>query len=187
MAHRILDELLQFNREFVDSKGYEEYASDKYPDKKVAILCCMDTRLVTLLPAALGIKNGDAKVIRNAGAVITHQFGSVMRSILIAIYELGVEEVVVIGHDGCGLQHMNSEGILEAALKAGVSQKSLDTLTHAGIDLDAWLTGFNCVEESVKNTVQTIKNHPLMPPGFAVHGLVMNPETGAVRVICRDE
>ena len=60
------------------------------PDKKIAILSCMDTRLTALLPAALGIKNGDVKMIKHAGGVISHPFGSVIRSLLVAIFELGV-------------------------------------------------------------------------------------------------
>ena len=68
----------------------------------------MDTRLTELLPAALGIHNGDVKIIKNAGAVISHPFGSVIRSLLVAIIELGVEEVMVIAHSDCGACHMNS-------------------------------------------------------------------------------
>lgn len=63
----MIDELLKFNREFVKSKGYERFITNKYPDKKIAIVSCMDTRLTELLPAALGIKNGDVKIIKNAG------------------------------------------------------------------------------------------------------------------------
>ena len=83
----------------MENKAYEPYLTSKYPDKKLAILTCMDTRLIELLPAALGLKNGDAKIIKNAGGVITHPYGSVaVRSLLVAIIELGVEEVMVIGH-----------------------------------------------------------------------------------------
>ena len=64
----MLDEILEFNKQFVANKGYEKYITNKYPDKKIAILSCMDTRLTELLPAALGIKNGDVKMIKNAGA-----------------------------------------------------------------------------------------------------------------------
>ena len=64
-------------------------------------MTCMDTRLVELLPATLGLKNGDVKIIKNAGAVISNPFGSVVRSLLIAIFELGVEEIMVIGHTDC--------------------------------------------------------------------------------------
>ena len=87
----MIEDLLSYNEEFVKNKGYEPYQTSKYPDRRLAIVTCMDTRLIELLPAALGIKNGDAKIIKNAGGVITHPFGSVVRSLLIAIYELGVE------------------------------------------------------------------------------------------------
>ena len=60
----MIDELLKFNGSFVESKGYEKYITNKYPDKKIAIVTCMDTRLTELLPAALGIKNGDVKMIK---------------------------------------------------------------------------------------------------------------------------
>lgn len=65
----MIDELLNFNKTFVETKGYEKYITNKYPDKKIAIVTCMDTRLTELLPAALGIKNGDVKIIKNAGGV----------------------------------------------------------------------------------------------------------------------
>lgn len=92
----MIDEIMEYNRKFVENKGYEPYITSKYPDKKLAILTCMDTRLLELLPAALGIKNGDAKIIKNAGGVIVHPYGSVVRSLLVGILELGVEEVMVI-------------------------------------------------------------------------------------------
>ena len=100
----MVEELLAFNTKFVEEKQYEQYATSKYPDKKIAILSCMDTRLTELLPAALGLKNGDVKIIKNAGATITQPFGSAVRSLLIAIYELGVEEILIIGHTDCGVK-----------------------------------------------------------------------------------
>jgi len=71
----MIDELLEFNRSFVENKGYEQYVTTKYPDKKIAIVTCMDTRLVELIPAALGLRNGDVKMIKNAGGTVTHPFG----------------------------------------------------------------------------------------------------------------
>lgn len=56
-----IDEILTHNKTFVEEKGYLKYSTDKYPDKKLAIVSCMDTRLTELLPAALGLKNGDAQ------------------------------------------------------------------------------------------------------------------------------
>ena len=89
----MIEEMLAYNREFVRSKGYEKFQTSKFPDKKIAILTCMDTRLVELLPAALGIRNGDVKLIKNAGGMITGPFDSAVRSLLVGIVELGVEEV----------------------------------------------------------------------------------------------
>ena len=64
----MIEDLLSYNEEFVKNKGYEPYQTSKYPDRRLAIVTCMDTRLIELLPAALGIKNGDAKIIKNAGS-----------------------------------------------------------------------------------------------------------------------
>lgn len=55
----MIDDILEYNRRFVEERGYERYITSKYPDRKIAIVTCMDTRLVELLPAALGVKNGD--------------------------------------------------------------------------------------------------------------------------------
>lgn len=82
----------------------------------------MDTRLTELLPASLGIKNGDVKIIKNAGAIISHPFGSVIRSLMVAIYELGVVEVMIIGHTDCGAKHMNSSEMIEKMKERGIPQ-----------------------------------------------------------------
>ena len=95
----IIEEIIKYNENFVASKGYEKYLTSKYPDKKLAILSCMDTRLTELLPAALGLKNGDAKLIKNAGGLVISPFDSAMRSLLVAIYELGVERTADEGID----------------------------------------------------------------------------------------
>ena len=78
----MIDQIVQYNREFVASKGYEQYRTDKYPDKKLAVLSCMDTRLTELLPAALGLRNGDAKIIKNAGGLVISAFHLTMHCFL---------------------------------------------------------------------------------------------------------
>ena len=113
----MIDQIMEYNKKFVENKGYEPFLTSKYPDKKLAILTCMDTRLIELLPAALGIKNGDAKIIKNAGGTMVHPYGSVVRSLLVGILELGVEEVMVIGHTDCGVQGMDGKEMLPAGVK----------------------------------------------------------------------
>lgn len=178
----MIEEILKHNHEFVASKGYEKYATSKYPDKKIAIVTCMDTRLVELLPAALGIRNGDVKMIKNAGGVITNPFDSTMRSILVAVYELGVNEIMVIGHTGCGVQGMNAEEMLHLMRKRGIDEEHISLMRHCGIDLDKWLHGFDDTAEAVAETVDLIRNHPLVPGDIRVSGYIMDSETGALTI-----
>ena len=174
----MINKILNYNKVFVENKMYERYRTSKFPDKKLAILSCMDTRLTELLPAALGLKNGDAKIIKNAGGVITHPFGSVVRSLLVAIVELGVEEVMVIGHTDCGVQHIDAETILGDLEKRGISMDQVKMLRYSGVDFEKWLCGFDTVEDSVDRTVTMLKEHPLIPKDITVRGFVINTETG---------
>ena len=179
----MIEDILKYNKEFVEKKAYEPYLTSKYPDKKLAILTCMDTRLTELLPAALGIKNGDAKIIKNAGGVITHPYGSVMRSLLVGILELGVEEIMVIGHTDCGVQGMDGHHMLEELVERGVSQEHINVIKSTGTDLEKWLGGFESVEQSVKDTVYALKNHPLMPAGIKITGFIMDSVTGGLEAV----
>ncbi|WEG16312.1 carbonic anhydrase [Alkalihalophilus pseudofirmus] len=179
----ILDTILDYNKSFVETKQYEPFQTTKFPDKKLVILTCMDTRLVELLHRAMDLKNGDAKIIRNAGAVISHPFGSIMRSILVAVYELQADEVVVVGHHGCGMAGLESESILEKAKERGLDVDVVDTLEYSGIDVKGFLTGFSKVEDNVAHSVDVINNHPLFVRQIPVHGLVICPDTGKLDVV----
>ena len=174
----IIEQLLEFNRQFVANRQYEQFVTSKYPDKKLAILSCMDTRLTELLPAALGLKNGDAKIIKNAGGLVISPFDSAMRSLLVAVYELGVEEIMVIAHSNCGACHMNGKLMKDLMVKRGIRQDVINTIGLCGIDLDHWLEGFHDTEDSVRNTVSTIRNHPLIPQGVNLHGYIIDSVTG---------
>ena len=176
----MIDELLKYNKDFVEKKNYEEFISGKFPNKKIAILSCMDTRLTELLPAALGLKNGDVKMIKNAGAIISSPFGSAMRSLIVAIYDLDVEEILVIGHYDCGMQSLDSDAIIDKMKNRGIDEEKIKLVKYCGIDFDVWLHGFESIEESVKATVNLIVNHPLVPKDIAISGLVMDPLTGKV-------
>lgn len=174
----MLEEILEYNKEFVKNKGYEKFITNKYPEKKTAIVSCMDTRLTELLPSALGFKNGDAKIIKNAGGVISHPFGSVMRSLLIGIYELDVREILVIGHTDCGARYTDSSKMIEMMKERGIRQKDIDLIKYYGIDFDSWLGGFKDLDQSIKKSVELIRNHPLVPEEIRVYGLVIDSVTG---------
>lgn len=182
----MIKDILAFNKNFVEQKGYEPFITSKYPDKKIAIVTCMDTRLIELLPAALGLKNGDAKIIKNAGGVIAHPFGSVVRSLLIAIYDLGVSEIYIIGHTDCGVQHMNSHEMLDKMKEHGISSDKIQLAQDFGIDLHRWLSGFDHVETSVLNSVHLLKRHPLIPKDVSIYGFVLDSCSGELLPIDQD-
>jgi carbonic anhydrase len=179
----IVSEIFEHNREFIERKEYEEFLTDQFPNKRLVVLTCMDTRLVELLPRAMGFRNGDVKLVKNAGAIVSHPFGSVMRSIMLAIYELMAEEVIVVGHTGCGMTGLSCQRVLDKAIKRGVSEDVLATLRHSGIDLQKWLTGFEHVEDGVRGSVDVIMQHPLLPRDVMVHGMMIDSQTGELKSI----
>ena len=164
-----IKKILAYNKQFVEEKRYEQYSASKFPNKKLAIVTCMDTRLVELLPAALGL---------------TSPFGSVIRSLLVAIIELGVTDIMVIGHTDCGVQHIDSEMMIHHMKERGITQESIDLMKYCGIDFEKWLAGFDTVEESVRETVDTIRNHPLIPKDINIFGYVIDTQTGELYPVC---
>jgi carbonic anhydrase len=179
----VISEMLDSNRTFVARREYESLRTDRFPNKKLVVLTCMDTRLTELLPRAMNFGQGDVKLIKNAGAIVSHPFGSVMRSVLVAVYELGAEEVLVVGHHDCGMTGLNCARVLDKARHRGIPEQTLAMLGNSGIDLVKWLTGFERVEDGVRQSVDVIRHHPLLPPGVPVHGLIIDPETGKLDLV----
>ena len=173
----MIDSILEYNRQFVESKAYEPFITDKYPEKKLAVLTCMDTRLTELLPKALGLRNGDAKFIKNAGGLILSEKDSAIRSLLVAIYELGVNEVMVVHHSACGACHMSYEEFKPHMLERGVALKVLSEWEEKK-GVEEWLEGFHDTEKSVRKTVAAVVNHPLMPKDVVVRGFIIDSVTG---------
>lgn len=180
---KLLDEILQYNKKFVAEEKYKEFETTKFPNKKLVILTCMDTRLIELLPKAMNVGNGDVKIVKNAGALVTHPFGSIMRSLLVAVYQLKAKEVLVIGHYDCGMSGMKADDVIENMYDRGIKKETIDTLNYSGINVNEWLKGFENVHESVSHSVNVIKNHPLLPNDIPVHGLVIDPKTGKLDLI----
>lgn len=175
-----IDKVLAFNREYVASKSYEQHITDKFPDKKLAVLSCMDTRLSVLLQEALGLRNGDAKIIKNAGAVVPSPWDSALRSLIVAVYELGVTEIMVVAHTCCGACHMSFAHFREEMLKRGIPEAELN---RSDIDLDSWLEGFHDTGMSVRRTVEVISGHPLMPADVTVRGFIIDSVTGGLEEV----
>lgn len=179
----LLNDIITFNKTFVQKKEYEKYATTKFPDKKIVILTCMDARLTELLDKSMNLKNGDAKIIKSAGAVVNHPFGGIMRSLIVAVYQLQADEVFIIGHHDCGMSSINTDEIIDKMVDRGIDRNLFKTLEYSGIDMKQWLHGFQDVTETVRNSVNLVKNHPLMDPKVPIHGLVIDPSTGKLDTI----
>lgn len=171
-----IEEMKRFNHEFVKNKEYKAFETSKYPDQKILILTCMDTRLVELLPKALHLKNGDVKMIKNAGAMITSPTGSIMRSILVSIYLFDVKEILVIGHTECGMCNLDTDIVLSKMKEQGIEVKE---------DLKEWIHGFDSIEGSILDTVELIKTHPLVPKDTTVVGFIIDSHTGELKELKR--
>jgi carbonic anhydrase len=176
----LLDKILAANREFTHPGAFPPLP--KSPQKQLAIFTCMDTRLVEFLEPAMGIKRGEAKVIKNAGNTVIDSNGGVIRSLVAAIFLLGVEEVFVIGHRDCGMAHVNPEDLRERMIKRGISAEAIDSLVP---DLSQWLGAFTCPEENVQTVVSIIRNSPLIPRDVPIHGLIFCPDNGNLMEIVR--
>lgn len=163
MIYLFLEEMLAFNKQFVDGREYEQYKSDSIPRKKMVIFTCMESRLVELLPKALNIHNGDAKMVKNAGAIIRKSFDSIIKSLLVAVYNLQAEQIIVIGHHYCGMSCVNTEALFNKMKEKGISEEIFNAIDYAGIDLHKEFHGFDTVEESINQSVDIIRNHPLLP------------------------
>lgn len=183
MLNNNLKDILDFNQTFLKNKDYKKFVTTKQPERKMVIVSCMDTRLTELLPQAMSIKNGDAKIIKNAGGVIVHPFGSAMRSILVSVYEFDVNEVYIVAHKECGMCNLDTADIIGKMINKGISEETIKILRSSGIDVEKWLHGFSCVEESLKKSISIVREHPLLPKKVAVHGLIIDPKTGELELI----
>ena len=117
----ILENVLEDNKKFVESFEGEEMSH--HAQKKLAILTCMDCRLIDFFEPALGLERGDAKIVRNAGNSIVGE--DAIRSIAAALYNLGAEEVMVVGHTECGMAGADAEALKEKMIARGIKEEDI--------------------------------------------------------------
>lgn len=157
------DELLANNAGYVAS--FDKGSLPLPPAKRVAVLACMDARLD---PArALGLGEGDAHVIRNAGGVATED---ALRSLVISQRLLGTEEIILIHHTGCGMETFTDDAVKEQILE--------DTGIRPSFALEA----FPKAEEDVRQTAARIKASPFVPKKN-IRGFVYEVESGRLREV----
>lgn len=176
----LLESILTANRQFVRPGVFPPLP--KNPKKQFAIFTCMDTRLVDFLEPAMGISRGDAKVIKNAGNTVIDPNGGVIRSLVAAIFMLGVEEVFVIGHRDCGMASVDAAQLKADMVQRGINPDDIDRLVP---DLAQWIGAFSCPEENVGRVVSIIRDCPLIPGDVPIHGLLFCPNDGHLEVVVR--
>jgi carbonic anhydrase len=133
------------------------------PSKRVAIVTCMDARIDPL--RLLGLRVGEAHVIRNAGGIVTDD---ALRSLVISHWELGTQEAVVIGHTSCGMAGFTNDTLRRKIAAVGVDAGELDFLA------------FRDVEESVRESVRRIESSPLLPEPYTAYGFVYDVTNGTL-------
>ena len=158
------DDLLRNAQAYADSFDKGDLASP--PARKVAVLACMDARLDP--NAVLGLQEGDAHVIRNAGGVVTDD---AIRSLAISQRLLGTEEVVLIHHTGCGMLTFNDDEF-KRSIQDEVGIKPTWSAESSG-DL----------EEDVRQSVARIRASPFIPRKRSIRGFVYEVETGRLREV----
>ena len=169
-----LDEKFKFWRNIKFYFPYRELS--RQPKWRVAILTCMDCRIISNI---FGIEEpGDAIIIRTAGALLTVDS---LRSLLIAIYELNVNQVAIVGHTDCGGEMSEDQMrqiISKISERTGIQHEEVLRLLSSS-DPSHALLGFNNVEVQVKKTVKIIQKHPLISPlGVKVVGYVYETSKG---------
>jgi carbonic anhydrase len=152
--------VLRENRRYAET--FDRAALTAAPRSGLAILACMDARLD--VEEALGLRTGDAHIIRNAGGLATDD---AIRSLIVSQERLGTAEVLVIGHTGCGL-----EGVDEDEMRGRLEART-------GRALDLTFGSFPNVEASVRAQVDRLRAHPWIRP-VPIHGLIFDVATGGL-------
>jgi carbonic anhydrase len=157
----VRDEILGANEGY--AAAFDKGDLSAPPGRRFAVVTCMDARLD---PARfLGLEEGDAHVIRNAGGLVTHD---ALRSLVISHHELGTQEVFVIGHEGCGMIGLGNEHMRD---KLGAAAEQVDFL------------GFADLDEAVRGSVQKVQESELLPDSFSATGFVYDVRSGRLRQV----
>ena len=173
----LLREVLDHNARWVAERQGE---LGKAPQKKAVIFTCMDTRLVDFLEPALGLRRGDAKIIKNAGNTLVDPGGGVVRSLVVALHVLGCQEIFVIGHRDCGMAQVDADALRARMIDSGVPADAIAALRPG---LSEWLGGFHDPLGNVERVVKLLRDNPLIPLSVPVHGLMFDPASGMLQVL----
>ena len=157
----VVDEVTRANEQYAAEFG--KGALPAPPGRKFAVVTCMDARLD---PARfLGLEEGDAHVIRNAGGLVNDE---TIRSLVISHHLLGTQEAIVIGHTDCGMLTFTNADVHD---RLGPESENID------------FQPFSDVAERVRQSVETIRSHPLLADSFGATGFVYDVASGRIEPV----
>ena len=162
----VVDEGLKANESYARSFNLGKLTMP--PARKLAILACMDARLT--VEQVLGLKTGEAHIIRNAGGIATED---AVRSLIISHHLLGTKEFAVINHTDCGMLTFKDE-----ELRAKLRER-----THAAAVAPARFYAFSDLEANVRDQVEKIRSHPWIPSQIPVRGFIYDVKTGKLNEV----
>ena len=162
----VIDEVLKANKKY--EKNFSLGSLPMPPDRKLAVVTCMDARLT--VEQMLGLKTGDAHIIRNAGGLITE---GALRSLIISHHLLGTQEFMIINHTDCGMLTFTDEEL----------RKKLQQKTGTASVSPAYFHPFSSLEENVLEQIQKIKSHPWVPKHIPVRGFIYDVKTGRLNEV----
>src|SRR5436305_12674848 len=155
----VTDELLENNKRYAES--FEKGGLPMAPARKLAVLSCMDARVIP--SRILGLGEGDAHIIKNAGGVVTDD---AIRSLAISQNLLGTEEIVLIHHTDCGMLTFTDDELA-------------DRLEREAGERPAWRAqAFTDVEQDVRESIAKLGASPFLPNKDSIRGFVYDVETG---------
>ena len=161
----VIDEVLQANELY--SRTHELRKLTPRPERHLAILTCMDTRLSI---RTLGLKTGDAHIIRNAGGIVTEDS---LRSLVVSHYLLDTREFMIINHTDCGLMLTSEQDLRER----------IQNHTGTAAVSPAFFYAFQDIDENVRHQLQKLRTHPWVPKEVVVRGFVYDVTSGRLREI----
>lgn len=166
----VTDEALKANEAF--AQEFKLGNLPMPPGRKLAIIACMDARLT--VEQVLGLKTGDAHIIRNAGGIVTED---AIRSLIISHHLLGTQEFIIINHTDCGMLTFKDDE-LTAKLEAG---------TNAAAVTPQRFYAFPDLEKNVRQQIQRVKSHPWIPANISVRGFIYDVKTGKLNEVSASE
>ena len=138
------------------------------PARKLAIVACMDARIT--VEQLLGLKTGEAHIIRNAGGLVTED---TLRSLIISYHLLGTREFMIINHTDCGMLTFKDEDLKD----------KLQQATHTTALAPAVFHSFSDTETNVREQIQRVKSHPWVPKSIPVRGFIYDVRSGTLNEV----